>query len=251
MNHRQARTGWSVFQGTLGPALVCVLGLAVEVYTLAIRTTTHVAANGAQHVLVKEFDARVPITQTFEMRSDGLRGVRIRLSASARCDIAIDWLLSEQPPQPAAMVPLHGKRLQLRSVSGERWADLLFPSIAHSIGKTYSLRVRASDVRVLDRGGSPDPAAGGPALVASTYDALPGGVLAVGGQLRSGDLVFDTVALGDTILGRFMLSTASGPEGSYRYLWLAGAVIALHNIMLAAFVIHFWSRTCTVTEIRN
>ena len=131
----------------------------------------------------------------------------------------------------------------------------MIPAIAHSIGKTYSLRVRASDVRILDRGGSPDPAAGGPALVASTYDALPGGVLAVDGQMRSGDLVFDTVALGDTILGRFMLSTASGPEGSYRYLWLAGAVMALHNIMLAAFVIHFWSRTRTIphepTEIGN
>jgi hypothetical protein len=246
MSPGRAGTRWSVFRGTLGPVLFCLLGLAVEVYTLAFRTTTHIEANGAQHVLVKEFGARLPITQTFQMRSDGLEGVRIRLASSARCDIALDWLLSERQP-PAAIVPLHGKRLQLRSVSGERWAVVRFPAIAHSMGRTYSLEVRAFDVRRLDRDVSPDPATDGPALVASVDDALPGSVLAVGGQERSGDLVFDTIALGDTILGRLMLS-ASWSEGPPRLVWLVGAAIVLHNILLAVFVIHFWSRTRTVPE---
>jgi hypothetical protein len=230
------------FRGTLGPVLLCLLGLAVEVYTLAFRTTTHVGANGAQHVLVKDFGARLPITQTFAMRSDGLRGVRIRIASNARCDIALDWLLSER--QPAAIVPLHGKRLQLRNVSGERWADVLFPAIAHSIGRTYSLDVRAFDIRRLDGGPSPDPAAEGPALVASVDDALPGGVLAVGGEERSGDLVFDTMALGDTILGRLML-TASSLGGPGQLVWLVVAAIALYNALLAVFVIHFWPRRRT------
>ena len=247
MTRGQARTRWSAFRSALGPVLVCVLGLAVEVYMLAFRTTTHVEANGAQHVLLKEFGARLPITQTFEMRSDGLKGIRIRLAASARCDIALDWLLSEQQ-QPAAIVPLHGKRLQLRSVSRERWAVMLFPAIAHSIGRTYSLEVRAFDVRLLDRGRSPDPPTDGPALVASSDDALPGGVLAVGGQRRSGDLVFDTLALGDTMLGRFRLRAGSGLDGSYQLVWLAAAAIALHNILLTAFVIHFWPRRRTVPQ---
>jgi hypothetical protein len=240
MNPRRAGTRGSVFRGTLGPVLLCLLGLAVEVYTLAFRTTTHVEANGARHVLLNEFGARLPITQTFEMRSDGLKGVRIRLASNARRDIALDWLLSERQP-PAAIVPLHGKRLQLRNVSGERWAVLRFPAIAHSIGRTYSLEVRAFDIRRLDPGPSPDPAADGPALVASADDALPGGVLAVGGQERSGDLVFDTAAIGDTMLGRFMLP-ASELDGPRRSVWLVGAAIVLQNILLAAFVIYFWPR---------
>jgi hypothetical protein len=231
----------------LSPVLVCVLGLAVEVYTLAFRTTTHVGANGTQHVLLKEFGARLPITQTFEMQSDGLKGVRIRVASEARCDIALDWQLSEQL-QPAATAPLYGRRLPLRNVSGESWADLRFPSIAHSIGKTYNLEVRASDVRLLDRGGSPDSASDGPALVASSDDALPGGALAVGGQARPGDLVFDTLALGDTLLGRFRLRAAAGLNGGPQSVWLAGAAIALHNILLVTFVIYFWPRRRTVSS---
>jgi hypothetical protein len=228
----------------LSPVLLCLLGLAVEVYTLAFRTTTHVEANGARHVLLNEFGARLPITQTFEMRSDGLKGVRIRLASNARCDIALDWLLSERQ-LPAAIVPLHGKRLQLRNVSGERWAVMRFPTIAHSIGRTYSLEVRAFEVRRLDREPSADPATDGPALVSSVDDALAGGALVVGDQERSGDLVFDTVALGDTIFGRFML-TAAGPGSPTRLVWLVGAVIVLQNILLAAFVIYFWAHTRSV-----
>jgi hypothetical protein len=244
MNPRPAGTRGSVFSGTLAPVLLCLLGLAVEVYTLAFRPTTHVEANGAERVLLKEFGSRLPITQTFEMRSNGLKGVRIRLASDARCDIALDWLLSERQ-LPAAIVPLHGRRLQLRNVSGERWAEMRFPAIAHSIGRTYSLEVRAFDVRPLDREPSSDPATHGPALVASVDDAMAGGGLIVGGQGRSGDLVFDTVAIGDTILGRFML-TATGAEGSPRLVWLVGAAVVFQNIMLGAFVIYFWPRGRTV-----
>jgi hypothetical protein len=236
----QAGTWRSVFKRTLGPVLICVLGFAVEVYTLAFRTTTHVESNGARQVLLKEFGAQVPITQTFGMRSNGLEGVRIRLAASGPGDITFDWVLSEQ--QPAASVPLYRKRQHVRSVAGESWVDILFPTIAQSIGRTYKLEVHASAIQRHDRGLSPVPASDSAGLVACVDDAMPEGVLSVGGQERSGDLVFDTIALGDTILGRFRLTTASGLDGPQPRVWLAAAAIALQNILLAAFVIYFWPR---------
>lgn len=236
---RQAGTRWSVFRRTPGLAVVCLLGLLVEVYTLAFHHTTHVEANGAHQVYLKEFGARIPITQTFTMRSDGLKGVRIRVATSKRCDITLDWLLFEQR-QPTAVVPLYGNRTLLQDVSGETWVVMLFPTIAQSIDRTYRLHVRAFDVQCRDRGRSPVPASDEAALVASLDDAMPGGFLVVGGQERWGDLVLDTIAAGDTILGRFMLTSPAGPGGALRRVLLMGAAIALYNILLVTFAIHFW-----------
>jgi hypothetical protein len=231
---------WSAVRSLLGPALICVLAVAVEVYTLAFWSTTHVEANGARHVLVKEFAAQVPITQSFDMRSDGLTGVRIRLATTERSDITLDWVLFEQ--EPSAFVPLYRKRQHVRSGAGESWVVMPFPVVARSIGRTYKLEVRAIDVHPLDGAPSPGPASSGPALVASSDDALPTGVLVIGIREQSGDLVFDTLALGDTILGRFRLTTASTSEGANQRLWIAAVAIVLQNILLAAFVIHFWPR---------
>ncbi len=244
---RQAGTRWSAFRRTPGLAVVCSLGLLVEVYTLAFHYTTHVEANGAHQVYLKEFGARIPMTQTFTMRSDGLKGVRIRAATSKRCDITLDWLLFEER-QPTSVVPLHGNRKTLRDVSGETWVVMLFPTIAQSIGRTYRLHIRAFDVQCRDRGRGPVQTSDEAALVASLDDVMPGGFLVVGGQERWGDLVFDTIAVGDTILGRFMLTSTAGPDGALRRVWLTGAAIALYNLLLFTFVIHFWPRMRTAPQ---
>ncbi len=238
---RQAGTRWSVFRRSLGPTVVCLLGLLVEVYTLAFHDTTHVQANGGHQVYLKEFGARIPMTQTFTMRSDGLKGVRIRVATSRRCDITLDWLLFEQR-QPTAVEPLYGNRKILQDVSGETWVVMLFPTISRSIDRTYRLHVRAFDVQCRDRGRGPASASDEAALVASLDDVMPGGFLVVGGQERWGDLELDTLAVGDTILGRFMLTSTAGPGGALRRVLLAGAAIAVYNILLVTFVIHFWRR---------
>ncbi len=211
--------------------LVCLCGLALEVYLLAFHYTTHVEARGARPVLLKEFGAGIPLTETFTMQNNGLKGIRIRLAASEPSEVTFDWRLSEQGP--LGFTTVRGNRRQLR-VSGERWVDLRFPAIAQSGQKRYTLEIRAVA-----------PASSAVAIAASLDDALPAAMFHVGGQERWGDLVMDTVATGDTIVGRVRLTT-SGPAGNVGHVrggLIAAVALGLYNVLLVTFVVHFWPRT--------
>ena len=208
--------------------LICLFGLAVEVYLLAFDYTMHLEAKGVHQVLLTEFSAGTPVTETFTMGNNGLKGIRIRLAAREPSDVTFDWRLSELSGAAAASTVVE-KREQLHGVSVERWVDLRFPAIAQSSQKRYKLEVRAVA-----------PTSSGVAIAASLDDALPGARFEVGGQERWGDLVMDTVATGDTIVGR-VLATEPGRKGFFPGVLFAA--VGLYNLLLATFVVHFWPST--------
>jgi hypothetical protein len=223
----------SVLTRKFALAAVFVVALGLEVYTLGFHKTSHVEAKGAHQTLVREFGMRVPIGQTFTMRSDGLQAVRVLFWSAARCELTFDWMLSEQQAS-GTLLSIVGHRRQLGDLSGYRWDTLSFPAIPKSAGKTYKLDVRVSDVQAPI--GQELPAT---AIVASLDNSLRPGFLTVGSRERWGDLEFDTRAAGDTLLGRFLLITRPTLPAALQSIPVLGAIFLMYHLCLAAFLIHF------------
>jgi hypothetical protein len=220
------------------PALLCSVGWSVEVYTLAYYKTTHLDARGAHPVLLEAFGERAPITQTFTMPTDGFDAVRVRLSSSGTIDVTFDWKLSQQW-QENAFTPLFGNRQTVHMTAGQRWATVAFPAIVNSADKIYKLdlQVAASEPPTV---GAPGGERRAVAIAASLDHVVHGGFLTVGDEESWGDLVFDTHAVGDTILGRFWLRTAPGLPAPLRRGAVLWAALVFYNFLLAVFVIQLW-----------
>ena len=220
-------------------ALVCLLGLAVEVYTLAFERTIRVETAGRRQVLLQDFGVGTPMAQTFTMTNNGLSGIRIRITAPLPTDLVFDWQVSEQRDADTS-VALYGNRKHVQNLAAERAVDLTFPSVAHSMDKTYTLQLHVIDVRP---SGAKSGAGGveAPAVIAFADGGIPGGTLVVNGDRVPGTLALVTIALGDTVLGRLRLAL-SHVDGPLRRFWLPSAALLLYNILLAAFVVHFWPR---------
>lgn len=221
-------------------ALVLLVGVSVEVYTLAWRNAKHVEARGPHPTLLTEFGDGTPIAQAFPMRNDGLSAVRVVLSSSATADVTFDWLLSEEQA-PNTLEPIAGHRQHVERLSGRRWETISFPPILRSANRIYRLDLHLVDVTPARRDDRPVVA-----VAASLDHMIQGGYSSVGGSQRWGDLVFDTRAMGDTIFGRFALKTRPtipGPLRSSPALW--GLFVA-YNLCLVSFVGYFMPSRASV-----
>lgn len=183
----------------------------------------------------------MPVAQTFRMQSDGLEEIRIRLWAPESSDVTFDWLLSEEREGERAL-PLRGHRERIEGLTGERWASIHFPTIVPSATRSYRLDVQLVDDRSTSRGSDSRDGDREIALVASLDDSMRAGFLIVGGQERWGDLLFEAGAVGDTILGRFMLLTRPALPAYGQHLAVLFVSFLLYNLLLASFVIYFWPR---------
>jgi len=216
----------------------------VEVYTLAWHKTTHVAALGAHRVVVSEFGEGAAISQRFTMASDGFRAVRILLSAPEGTEVTFDWAISEeQTPKTFAVI---AKDRATRRTTSEDWQTIAFAPIAKSASKTYRLDIR----RVGAPSSSSAAGAAKPAVgLVGSRDHLSRAWLTVGNQDRWGEVVFETEADGDTILGRFMLLTAPTLPAPLRHPVIIWGLFGLYNLALAVFVIVYWPRRPEPTPV--
>jgi len=209
--------------------------LCLEVYTLAWHKTTHVAALGPHRVVLSEFGAGTAISQTFTMPSDGFRALRLLLSAPDRTDVAFAWSISEERNPNAFDLVAHGRATP--RVTGNTWETIAFAPIVRSATKTYRLDVQRVDVPPGADGSGRSRAAVG---LAAALDHVPHEWLKVGDRDRWGELVFETEAAGDTILGRFMLLTVPSLPAPLRHPVTLWGLFGLYNLTLAAFVIAYW-----------
>jgi hypothetical protein len=208
-----------------GIVLLCVvLGVAAEVYLIAIRAPGRVHAAGQHQVVVGQFGSGAQVRQTFQMQAGGLNEIRVLLHATAPAQVVVAWTLHLQDG-----TSIRGRR-RLDLPRGQQWLSMPIPNIADSAGEPYFI-----DLELIRPRDAPAQPVG---LVASEDDALRDAVLSIDGREQWGDLVFEARADGDTMAGRFALAAHLPGVWGRPAVWLVA-----FNLIVGAFVVGYLPRT--------
>jgi hypothetical protein len=213
-------------------ALLFIAGLVLGGYALAVRPVRHVGAHGVHTVLLKEFGAGAAIVQTFTMKANGLNAVDVLAWASDPADVSIECTLSSV--QDGVATERTRWRTPVVDLVGLRRQRLEFPMIQNSAGGIFALAVQVTGIRPRTPVARPEVA-----LMASEDRPLGFSSLFVGHRERWGNLVFDTRAAGETVLGGFALDARPNLPAWLRRPELPWAWFLLSNALLVAFVMHF------------
>jgi hypothetical protein len=220
--------------------IICAAILSIECGEYFLRDVRDINAVGEKPMLVTEFGAGVPVSQSFTLQRDGLHSITVEISSDQAAVIGFEFALirrgviADWPDEPIM------KRLVQMSVpAGITPQSIDFPPVSRSKDRTFVATFTMSDV--MRRGSTAsDPRV---ALTAWADDALRGGALKVGTADRWGDLAFSAQADPPTRLQRLTaaLNLALAPTLHLGRTTLI--VLAAAYGMLLAMVCYLGMRT--------
>jgi hypothetical protein len=200
---------------------VCVVLALYEAWTFFLREAPAVSIEGNHRRDVDEFGRGVPVSQTFVMIGNGLRGIDVRFDADTPATLLVRCELA-QIATPGVTEPLVSREWfeNVKRVSGTEWRRLSFPAIASSNGRSFVLRLQV--IRAVVADGDPAarmrlPADAPPvAIVASKENIVGGGMLSISERPQNGSLFLRAFTTTRTAYSRFRADVAPTLPGALK-----------------------------------